>query len=54
MAFVVFALQMLVLYIPALANFFEVVPLSLLDLSIAAAAGVVVFAVMELGKRVGK
>ncbi|GMV34834.1 cation-translocating P-type ATPase [Chloroflexi bacterium CFX5] len=52
MAVIVFGLQMMVLYIPALANFFEVAPLSLCDLSIAAAAGVVVFAAMELGKRI--
>ncbi|RIK54789.1 MAG: ATPase, partial [Chloroflexi bacterium] len=52
MAVIVFGLQMMVLYIPALANFFKVAPLSLCDLSIAAAAGVVVFAAMELGKRI--
>ncbi|MCQ3938912.1 MAG: ATPase [Chloroflexi bacterium] len=51
MAFLVLALQMAVIYIPALAGFFEVVPLSLCDLSIAAAAGVVVFVVMEVEKR---
>jgi len=33
-----------------LSKFFEVVPLSGCDLSIAAAAGVIVFTVMELGK----
>jgi P-type Ca2+ transporter type 2C len=51
MALLVVMLQMLVIYIPAFSNFFEVVPLSGCDLSIAAAAGVVVFVVMELGKR---
>jgi Ca2+-transporting ATPase len=54
MAFIVFALQMMVLYIPAMANFFEVVPLSLCDLSIAALTGVIVFAVMEVGKKLRK
>jgi Ca2+-transporting ATPase len=50
MAALVVVLQMMVLYIPALANFFEVIPLSGCDLSIAAGAGVIVFAVMELEK----
>jgi len=54
MAVIVFGLQMMVLYIPALANFFEVAPLSLCDLSIAAAAGVVAFAAMELGKKINR
>jgi len=51
MALLVVALQMAVLYIPALAHFFEIVPLSGLDLSIAAGAGVLVFLVMELEKK---
>jgi len=54
MALLVFALQMMVLYIPPLANFFEVSPLSLCDFSIAAAAGVVVFVVMEVSKKFKK
>ncbi|MBI3167161.1 MAG: cation-translocating P-type ATPase [Chloroflexi bacterium] len=54
MALLVFALQMAVIYIPALANFFEVVPLSLCDLSIAAATGVIVFTAMEVGKKLRK
>ena len=54
MALLVFALQMAVIYIPALANFFEVIPLSLCDLSIAAATGVLVFVVMEVSKRFKK
>ena len=54
MALLVFALQMAVLYIPALANFFEVIPLSLCDLSIAAATGVIVFVVMEVSKKFKK
>jgi len=51
MAFVVVVLQMMVMYIPSLANFFEILPLSGCDLSIAAATGVIVFAVMELEKK---
>jgi len=50
MALLVVVLQLMVLYIPALANFFEVIPLSGCDLSIAAATGVIVFVVMELEK----
>jgi len=52
MALIVVALQLAVLYIPFLSAFFNVVPLSLCDLSIAAGAGVVVFVVMEVEKRV--
>jgi Ca2+-transporting ATPase len=52
MALLVVVLQMLVMYVPALAHFFEVVPLSGCDLSIAAAAGVVVFVVMEVEKKI--
>ncbi len=54
MAFVVIALQMAVLYIPALNSFFEVIPLSGCDLSIAAGTGVLVFVVMELEKKLKK
>ncbi|GAB1470455.1 cation-translocating P-type ATPase [Chloroflexota bacterium] len=54
MALLVFALQMLVLYVPALSNFFEVIPLTLCDLSIAAATGVIVFVVMEASKKFKK
>ena len=54
MALLVVVLQMMVMYIPALASFFEVLPLSGCDLSIAAAAGVVVFVVMELEKKLKK
>jgi Ca2+-transporting ATPase len=50
MAALVVVLQLMVIYIPALAHFFEVVPLSGCDLSIAAGAGVLVFVVMETGK----
>ena len=54
MALLVVVLQMMVMYIPALASFFEVLPLSGCDLSIAAAAGVVVFVVMEWEKKLKK
>ncbi|MBI5932573.1 MAG: cation-translocating P-type ATPase [Chloroflexi bacterium] len=54
MALTVVVLQLVVLYIPFLSNFFNVVPLSLCDLSIAAGSGVVVFGVMEMAKRVGR
>jgi Ca2+-transporting ATPase len=54
MALVVIVLQMAVLYIPALNSFFEVVPLSGCDLSIAAGAGVIVFVLMELEKKLKK
>jgi Ca2+-transporting ATPase len=53
MALLVVALQLLVMYVPALSAFFEVVPLGGCDLSIAAAAGVIVFAAMEAGKHAG-
>jgi Ca2+-transporting ATPase len=52
MALLVVALQMAVMYIPPLAAFFEVVPLSGCDLSIAAGAGVLVFVVMEVEKKI--
>jgi Ca2+-transporting ATPase len=54
MALLVVALQMMVMYIPALAHFFEVLPLSGCDLSIAAGAGVLVFLVMEVEKKIKK
>ncbi|HMV28232.1 MAG TPA: HAD-IC family P-type ATPase, partial [Anaerolineales bacterium] len=50
MALLVFVLQMAVIYIPALANFFEVIPLRWHDLSIAAGTGLLVFLVMEVSK----
>ncbi|WKZ37517.1 MAG: cation-translocating P-type ATPase [Anaerolineales bacterium] len=49
MALVV-VLQMLVIYVPAFANFFEVIPLGAVDLVIALGAGVVVLIAMELMK----
>ncbi len=53
MAALVIALQLMVLYVPVLSNFFEVIPLSGCDLSIAAATGVIVLAVMEVNKKIG-
>ncbi len=53
MAALVIVLQLMVLYVPALSNFFEVIPLSACDLSIAAASGVIVLAVMEVSKKIG-
>ena len=51
MALLVVVLQLMVLYVPLLSKFFEVIPLSGCDLSIAAGTGVIVFVVMELEKR---
>lgn len=48
----VVVLQMLVIYVPAFSGFFEVVPLGVVDLVIAAGAGVVVFVMMEVAKMV--
>jgi len=48
------ALQLAVLYIPFLSGFFDVLPLSLCDLSIAAGAGVLVFVAMEIEKVIKK
>lgn len=50
LALLVVALQMIVIYVPAFAAFFEVTPLRLIDLGFAAAAGLVVFAVMEISE----
>ncbi|MBL8078084.1 MAG: cation-translocating P-type ATPase [Anaerolineales bacterium] len=50
---VVVGLQLLVIYTPSLANFFEVLPLKWHDLSITILTGLVVFVVMEVSKRIG-
>jgi Ca2+-transporting ATPase len=50
LALLVVALQMIVIYVPAFAVFFEVTPLRLIDLGISAAAGLVVFAVIEISE----
>ena len=49
-AALVLALQLAVIYLPFLSGFFDVLPLRLCDLSIAAGAGVLVFVAMELEK----
>jgi Ca2+-transporting ATPase len=54
MALVVIVLQMMVIYVPMLAHFFDVVPLSGMDLATAAGAGLVVFVAMEAEKRLKK
>jgi Ca2+-transporting ATPase len=50
MAFVVIALQLIVLYVPFMSSFFEVVPLNALDLLIAVGTGALVLAAIELEK----
>lgn len=50
MSALVVGLQLMVLYVPFLANFFSVKALSLCDLSIAIAGGIVVFVAMEVEK----
>jgi Ca2+-transporting ATPase len=52
MALLVVALQLAVLYIPALSAFFNLLPLSALDLGIAAGAGALVLVAMEVEKKV--
>jgi Ca2+-transporting ATPase len=54
MAALVVIMQLMVLYIPILSYFFEVIPLSGCDLSIAAGTGMIVFVVMELEKKFKK
>jgi P-type Ca2+ transporter type 2C len=48
----VIALQLLVIYVPVLSSFFNVVPLPGVDLLVAVGAGAVVFVVMEIEKAV--
>ncbi len=54
MVLVVTVLQLLVIYLPPLQGFFNTRPLGLLDLAVALAAGVVVFAAIEAQKRLGR
>jgi len=54
MVLLVVVLQLTVLYIPVLADFFVVIPLSGADLLTAASMGLFVFAMMELSKRIGQ
>mgnify|MGYP002412827898 CR=1 FL=1 len=50
MAMVVLVLQLMVIYIPPVAEFFSVYPLGPADLAVTLGAGVVVFAVVEIVK----
>jgi Ca2+-transporting ATPase len=50
MALLVVILQLLVIYVPALSSFFEVIPLSGLDLLVAVGAGALVLLAIELEK----
>ena len=54
MAALVVVLQLMVLYVPFLTKFFEVIPLSGFDLLVATASGVIVFVVMEFEKKLKK
>jgi Ca2+-transporting ATPase len=54
MSLLVTVLQLAVLYVPFLSDFFGVKALSLCDLSIAISGGILVMVVMEISKRVGK
>ncbi len=54
MVLLVVVLQLAVIYIPPVAGFFSVQPLSAMDLSIAVGAGSVVFVVMEAEKKLRK
>lgn len=54
MALLVLALQLLVIYVPALNSFFNVVPLSLTDLLVALGTGALVFLAIEVEKVVMK
>jgi Ca2+-transporting ATPase len=51
MIILVVFLQCLVMYIPVLRNFFDILPLSALDMSVAVLSGIVVFLAMESAKR---
>ncbi|MFZ5819721.1 MAG: cation-translocating P-type ATPase [Chloroflexota bacterium] len=53
-AVLVVALQLAVIYIPFLGGFFGVLPLGAIDLAIALGAGLVVFAAMEIEKKLRK
>jgi Ca2+-transporting ATPase len=52
MSLLVFVLQLFVLYIPSISSFFNVKPLSALDLFIAIGTGALVFVAMEIEKLV--
>jgi Ca2+-transporting ATPase len=52
MAALVLILQLAVIYIPPMAAFFNVIPLGMVDLGIAFGAGILVFAGIEIEKKV--
>jgi Ca2+-transporting ATPase len=54
MSALVLVLQLAVLYIPFLAGFFSLQPLSLCDLSIALSGGILVFVVLEVSKMLSR
>jgi hypothetical protein len=54
MALLVVLLQMMVMYIPGMSHFFDVLPLKWHDLSIAIGAGLIVLMAMELEKKFRK
>jgi Ca2+-transporting ATPase len=54
MSLLVVLLQLLVLYVPPLSEFFNVIPLGLPDMLIAVAVAAIVFIAMEVEKVVGK
>jgi Ca2+-transporting ATPase len=51
MSALVLVLQLAVLYIPSLAGFFSLQPLSLCDLSITLSGGILVFVILEISKK---
>lgn len=54
MAVLVAALQLIMLYVPALSQFFEITPLRIPDLSVAIFLGLIVMTVTEIPKRINK
>jgi Ca2+-transporting ATPase len=54
MSALVLVLQLAVLYIPSLAGFFSLQPLSLCDLSIALSGGILVFVGLEVSKMLSR
>ena len=51
---VVTALQLAVIYIPSVAEFFSVKSLGIIDLLIAVGTGIIVLVVMEIEKKIKK
>ncbi|HNX23434.1 MAG TPA: cation-translocating P-type ATPase [Spirochaetota bacterium] len=52
MVIIVVFLQCLVLYIPLLSNFFDVLPLNAFDMSVAVLSGIIVFLFMDSAKKI--